>query len=85
MNSDQLFILAQFLFKIMGRIDKGVSCSVQGCEQEAERSMSGSKAGMASDLSIDSSAKRIYLCKEHFKEWKKSTKEERENERARWG
>jgi hypothetical protein len=24
------------------------------------------------------------LCKSHYKEWKKATKEERDNERARW-
>jgi hypothetical protein len=69
----------------MGRVDKGVNCSVQGCEQTAERSMSGNKVSMATDLVVDSSSRRVYLCREHYKEWKKSTKEDRENERARWG
>ena len=68
----------------MGRVDKGVTCSVDGCSQEAERSITGSKASMATDLLVDTSSKRIYLCKQHYKDWKKSTKEERENERARW-
>jgi hypothetical protein len=40
---------------------------------------------MAPDLDIDSSGKRVYLCKVHYKEWKKATKEDRDNERARWG
>lgn len=57
----------------MGRVDKGVNCSVQGCEQSAQRSMSGSKARMASDLVVDS-AKRVYLCKTHYKDWKKLQK-----------
>jgi hypothetical protein len=39
---------------------------------------------MAVDLGIDTSSKRTYLCRQHYKEWKKATKEDRENERARW-
>jgi hypothetical protein len=39
---------------------------------------------MAVDLGIDTSNKRAYLCREHYKEWKKATKQDRENERARW-
>ena len=69
----------------MGRIDKGVNCSIQGCDQSADRSITDSKARMAPDLDIDSSGKRVYLCKAHYKEWKKATKEDRDNERARWG
>ena len=57
----------------MGRVEKGVNCSVQGCEQSAQRSMSGSKARMASDLVVNSD-KRVYLCKTHYKEWKKADK-----------
>ena len=68
----------------MGRVDKGVNCSIQGCDQTAQRSMSGSKASMALDMNLDSSSKRIYLCKAHYREWKKASKNERENERARW-
>lgn len=68
----------------MGRVDKGVRCSVGGCENQGERSMSGSKAAMAPDLGLGGS-KRVYLCREHYKEWKKLTKEERDIERARWG
>jgi hypothetical protein len=67
----------------MGRVDKGVNCSVDGCGNQAERSMSGTKASMASDLGLGGS-KRVYLCRDHYKEWKKLTKEDRENERARW-
>ena len=68
----------------MGRVDKGVNCSAQGCDQKAERSITQSRARMAADLDLDASGKRIYLCKDHYKEWKKATKEERGNERARW-
>jgi hypothetical protein len=68
----------------MGRVERGVSCSAQGCDSPAERSISSSKAAMAVDLGIDTSSKRTYLCRQHYKEWKKATKEDRENERARW-
>ena len=68
----------------MGRISKGINCSVQDCHQTAERSMSESKARMAADLAVDLINKRVYLCRTHYKEWKKATKEDRENERARW-
>ena len=68
----------------MGRVEKGVHCSVQGCDNSAERSISSSKASMAGDLVVNTSNKRAYLCRQHYKEWKKATKEDRENERARW-
>jgi hypothetical protein len=68
----------------MGRVDKGVNCSIHGCDQTAQRSMSGSKASMAANMDLDSTSKRIYLCKAHYREWKKASKSERENERARW-
>ena len=69
---------------VMGRVDKGVSCSVSGCANPAERSMSGTKAAMAPDMGLGG-AKRVFLCHVHYKEWKKASKEDRENERARWG
>lgn len=69
----------------MGRVEKGVSCSMSGCENPAERSMSGTKAAMAPDMGLGGGNKRVYLCHAHYKEWKKATKEDRENERARWG
>jgi hypothetical protein len=80
---DYLLYLRWFFRTYMGRVEKGVNCSVQGCEQSAQRSMSGSKARMAGDLIVNSD-KRVYLCKTHYKEWKKVTKDDRENERARW-
>jgi hypothetical protein len=58
----------------MGRVNKGINCSVQGCSEQAERSMSEGKGRMATDLDFSSTNK----------EWKKATKEDRETERARW-
>jgi len=67
----------------MGKIDKGVSCSVTGCKNPGERSISRSQLA-GSGLSAGGDGRRVYLCHEHYKEWKKSTKKDREAERARW-
>ncbi|MEJ5326824.1 MAG: hypothetical protein WHU54_01035 [Candidatus Bathyarchaeia archaeon] len=60
----------------MGRIDKGVKCSVSGCSGEAVRSLSAQKAKSAG-LNVSSSEKRVYLCREHYKEFKKKTKKDK--------
>ncbi|MHB1909506.1 MAG: hypothetical protein ACYCQJ_11660 [Nitrososphaerales archaeon] len=67
----------------MGKIEKGVKCSVTGCSQDAERSMSRNQLGN-SGLSV-SSDRRAFLCHEHYKTWKKNTKKQRELDRARFG
>jgi thymidine kinase len=60
----------------LGRIDKGVKCSVSGCGREAARSLSTEKV-KAAGLNIGSSERRVYLCKEHYKEFKKKTKKDK--------
>jgi uncharacterized pyridoxamine 5'-phosphate oxidase family protein len=66
----------------VGRIDKGIKCSVTGCSSTAIRSISASKV-RSSGLMV-SSEKRAYLCKEHYKEYKKKTKKEKQLERMRY-
>ncbi len=65
----------------MGRINKGVKCSVSGCEKDATRSIAASKV-TAAGLKI-STERRAYLCKEHYKEFKKATKKDRTLEKWR--
>ena len=60
----------------MGRIDKGVKCDVSGCGNEAVRSLNSDKAKSAG-LKARSSEKRAYLCREHYKEFKKKTKKDK--------
>jgi hypothetical protein len=60
----------------LGRIDKGVKCSVSGCGREAARSISTDKVKSAG-LKVSSSEKRAYLCREHYKEFKKKTKKDK--------
>ena len=68
----------------MGRIDKGVKCSVSGCGREAVRSVSTGKAKSAG-LKVSSNEKRVYLCREHYKEFKKKTKKDKTIDKWRYG
>ncbi len=65
----------------MGKIGKGVKCSVSNCEKETIRSIAASKV-TAAGLKIDVE-RRAYLCKEHYKEYKKATKKDRTLEKWR--
>ena len=66
----------------MGRIDKGAKCSVSGCGKEAVRSISADKVKLAG-LRVDNE-KRAYLCREHYREYKKKTKKDKQLERWRY-
>jgi len=67
----------------MGIVSKGAKCNVDGCDNDGVRSLSTSKVETAG-LRVKSSGKHSALCKEHYKEWKKETKEDRDIERARF-
>ncbi|MFQ6064735.1 MAG: hypothetical protein ACE5L6_04585 [Candidatus Bathyarchaeia archaeon] len=66
----------------MGRVAEGVKCSVTGCAKEAVRSLSNQKVKSAG-LNV-SPGRRAYLCKEHYKEYKKKTRKERRLEKWRY-
>ncbi len=51
-------------------------CDVAGCTKPAERSISQNSAQEAK-LEVDKDLKRVHLCKEHYKAYKKATKTER--------
>jgi len=67
----------------LGRVDKGVKCSVSGCSREAIRSLSAEKVRSAG-LNVGGSERRAYLCKEHYKEYKKKTKKDKQLEQWRY-
>jgi len=67
----------------LGRVDKGVKCSVSGCGREAVRSLSAVKVKSAG-LNVGGSERRAYLCKEHYKEYKKKTKKDKQLEKWRY-
>ncbi len=67
----------------MGRISKGEQCQVLKCTNQAIRSISIEKVKSAG-LPIDANEKRAYLCKEHYKQYKKKTKSEQRIEKWRF-
>ena len=68
---------------IMGVVNKGAKCNVDGCDGDGVRSLNTKKIEDAG-LRLNSSGKKSVLCKSHYKEWKKETKDDRELERARY-
>jgi hypothetical protein len=66
----------------LGRVAKGVKCSVSGCGQDALRSLSAEKV-RAAGLRVGSE-RRAYLCKDHYKEYKKKTKKDKQLEQWRY-
>jgi len=67
----------------MGIIAKGAKCNVSGCDNDGIRSINTAKVENAG-LSVSSNGKKSVLCKTHYKEWKKETKDDRSLERARY-
>ena len=61
----------------MGIIAKGAKCNVNGCDNDGVRSINTAKVE-------NSSGKKTVLCKEHYKEYKKESKDDRDLERARY-
>jgi hypothetical protein len=67
----------------MGKISKGTKCSVQGCNEEAARSLD---IGKVKQAGLDAEGtRRAYLCKEHYKEYKKRNKKSAQIEKWRFG
>ena len=59
------------------------TCDVSGCSGESVKTVSASKAKLAG-LSFPSELRKVHLCKEHYKKFKKATKKDRELERMGW-
>lgn len=66
----------------MGKVSKGVKCSVEGCGKEAARSLPVDKVTSAG-LKVQST-RRAYLCRDHYKSFKKATKGEKMVEQWRY-
>ncbi|MAY24321.1 MAG: hypothetical protein CMO17_02070 [Thaumarchaeota archaeon] len=67
----------------MGLVSKGAKCNVEGCDQDGARSLNSLKVENAG-LRVNSSGKKSILCKTHYKEYKKESKDDRDLERARF-
>lgn len=60
-------------------------CGVQGCGKESKRSLSTKKVKeVLPELRLIADTRRVHLCKDHYKEFRKKTKQEREIDRATW-
>jgi hypothetical protein len=68
----------------VGRVGKGAKCNVSGCSREAVRSISAEKV-KAAGLSVSSKENRAYICRDHYKEYKKKTKKDKTLDKWRWG
>ena len=68
----------------MGTITKDRKCSVQGCENQALRSISVMSVSKYLELK-GGKERRAYLCKEHYKEYKKKSKKDKRTEQLRHG
>jgi hypothetical protein len=66
---------------VLGRIEKGEKCTV--CGKEAVRSISAEKV-KAAGLNAGN-GKRAFLCKDHYKEYKKKTKKDKTLDKWRYG
>lgn len=60
-------------------------CAIAGCGGEAVRSLSTTKVKEAlPDLKLATESRRAHLCRNHYKQFRKKTKQERELERLAW-
>jgi len=61
-------------------------CSVKDCQEPLKRKLSGKAVAKAvPDFQWKvKNPKKVRLCKDHYKEYKKATKEDRKMERMSW-
>lgn len=73
----------------MGKIKQGTLCSVTGCNEKATRSFAADKAKEAlqqAGVSFkDDRVRRVYLCQQHYKLFKKQTKKDKKVDKWRYG
>jgi hypothetical protein len=69
----------------MAKTEEPEVCAVLSCGQPAARSLSANKVKQVlPDLKFGDVGRRAHLCKTHYREFRKKTKEERELDRAAW-
>ena len=66
--------------------DKKEVCEIKGCDNEVVRSIATKNLikNLPKIKVLDEKRKRTHICKEHYKQFKKATKEERELQRLGW-
>ncbi len=65
--------------------DDVTQCDVFDCSEYAKRSLSFKKVQDAlPKLKFNNTGKKVHLCKEHYKQFKKATKEKRKIDTLTW-
>jgi ABC-type transport system involved in Fe-S cluster assembly fused permease/ATPase subunit len=65
----------------LGKVSKGEKCSF--CSEPAVKSLSAFETSKYFKVEAEARG-RVYLCKKHYKEYKKKSEKARELERLRW-
>lgn len=68
----------------MGKVRKGVECSVHNCADRAVKSVSLSNIPSNIGFQFKGEGRSIYLCEKHYKAIKKAIKKKIDLERERW-
>lgn len=58
-------------------------CQIEGCKNQAERSVSSAKLSKVYS-GLEGRKGSLRICKDHYRKFKKETKEDRELERLGW-
>ena len=64
--------------------DEVVLCEVANCNNESTRSLSRKKVDKALSKTLTGSGKKVKICKDHYKEFKKATKKEKKLDSLGW-
>ncbi|MDG6221182.1 MAG: hypothetical protein QCI38_07015 [Candidatus Thermoplasmatota archaeon] len=64
--------------------DETDTCAVEGCGSPAKKSLSRKKVADSLTSSLAPGGRNVHLCQEHYKDYKKATKDERKLERLDW-
>ena len=59
-------------------------CQISGCREEASRSIPAKKLKDILSVSIKQEARRVHICKKHYRQFRKKTKQDRTLERLGW-
>jgi len=70
--------------KPKAKSEKSEKCDVSGCTEMSVRSLHTGKVKGALGLEVGGDGKTAHLCKEHYRQFKKATKEERTLDRLSW-
>jgi len=85
MGCESLSIPAKIPAPMADEDEKPDICVVVSCGQPAARSLSTAKVKQVlPDLKLGDVGRRAHLCRTHYREFRKKTKEERALDRAAW-